>query len=443
MKRLITASLDRWKKSKNRKPLILRGARQVGKTHTLLAFGKTHFPDYHYFNFEKNDNLNNIFRGDLAPSRILTELQFQTQKQINTRKDLLIFDEIQKCPRALTSLKYFCEMMPELALCSAGSLIGVVLSEESFPVGKVSFMELYPMNFEEFLTAAAEEIIVNLYNNQSLNKPVPEIAHRNLWEYWKNYLITGGLPEVVSLYRNNKQDPFKRFNLVRELQENITETHIADIAKYSGKTNAMHIERLWRNVAVQLSQTMDGSTNKFRFKNALPGIRGYERLVTPISWLEKANLIIRTSVIKKAQNPLMGYSNENSFKQYFFDTGLLGAFCRLNPKHLMDYNYGFYKGFFAENFVAQEMLSKGIKHLYCWEGRTSEIEFLLETSTGIIPVEVKSGLNLKAKSLKVFEAKYSPDRSLILSGNNIMLKGNRYYIPIYFTGRILDEIICK
>ncbi|MCH7613971.1 MAG: ATP-binding protein [Candidatus Marinimicrobia bacterium] len=443
MKRSITSSLYKWKTDSNRKPLILRGARQVGKTYILQSFGESAFPRYHYFNFEQDETLQNIFQNDLNPSRIINELQFHLDTNIDLKHDLVIFDEIQNSPRALTSLKYFYEKMPELALCTAGSLLGVILSNEPFPVGKITFLDLYPMNFEEFLNALGKDLLINLLNERSFSTLLPETAHNKLWELWKTYLIVGGLPEVVKIYRDQMDDPFTALNSVRNCQQDLIETYIADIAKNSGKTNAMHIERIWRNVPTQLARTVDGSGSKFRFKNAIPGIRGFERLVTPITWLEKARLIIRTSIVNRPNSPLMGFAKENRFKQYFFDTGLLSAISHLSPKIISDYTFGTYKGYIAENFVAQEILSAGIRNLYCWEGRTSEVEFLLETRNGIIPLEVKSGHIVQSKSLKVYEEKYAPAQSYVLSGNNIMLKGSRYYFPIYLAGWLIKDVLSK
>ena len=211
---------------------------------------------------------------------------------------------------------------------------------------------------------------------------------------------------------------------------------MADIAKHSGKTNAQHIERLWRNVPVQLARTQDGSAPKFRFKDAVPGLRGYERLSSPLGWLENARLILRTSIVNRAETPLAGFARDNWFKQYFFDVGLLLATTNIDPSFILKYDYGSYKGYVAENFVAQELRAAGIRNLFCWEGRTSEVEFLLETPSGIIPLEVKSGLVTKSKSLNVFEERYHPQQSIILSAWNVKTHGSRLYVPIYAAGRL-------
>lgn len=422
-----------WKNKTERKPLVLWGARQVGKTYLLKEFGQKEFPNVHVLNFEEYPTATKIFDKDLNPARILNEIQLFLDGLIHPETDLLIFDEIQHAPNALTSLKYFYEKMPQMAVCAAGSLLGVGLSGESFPVGKVTFLDLCPMNFEEFLLGSGNEQLLNYLKNHSRTEPLPEWLHNRVWELWKHYLITGGLPEVVDTYRQFQDNLYLAFQKVRDVQHDLLDTYMADIAKHSGKINAMHIERLWRNVPAQLARTQDGSAPKFKFKDAIPGFRGYEQLSAPMNWLEKAGLILKTSIIHTAERPLSGQMAENRFKLYLFDVGLLGAMNRLSPAVLYNMEFGRYKGYIAENFVAQELVSMGIKELFCWEGRTSEIEFLLDTLQGIIPVEVKSGINTKAKSLKVFEDRYHPGKSIVLSSRNVHIAGKRYYLPVYLT----------
>lgn len=441
MKRTIIKALTDWKDAKKRKPLILRGARQVGKTYILQAFGKTAFARFHYVNFEHDERLCALFEKDLSPERILEELQFYLDDSIDKARDLIIFDEIQQCPRALTALKYFCEQMPELALCAAGSLLGVSLSGESFPVGKVTFLDLYPMSFEEFLEGLGKQRLVHLLRTHELSHPLPEMAHDRLWDMWKRYLIVGGLPEAVNTYRENLANPYDATQAVRLIQRNLLDTYIADIAKHSGKTNAMHIERLWHNVTHQLARTQDGSAPKFRFKDVIPGMRGYERLATPIGWLENAHLVLRTSIVERAAIPLAGFARENRFKQYFFDVGMLSAVSGIDPSLILKSDYSSYKGYVAENYVAQELRCSGVRALYCWEGRTSEVEFLLETASSIIPVEVKSGNVTHSKSLKVFEERYKPMKSIVLSAKNVASRGSRLFLPLYMSGRLTKQFV--
>ncbi|MBU4446285.1 AAA family ATPase [bacterium] len=438
MKREAINQLKSWKESSPRKPLILRGARQVGKTYLLKMFGETEFSKYHYVNFEEDQQLESLFEKNLDPHRIIDELQLYLERPIDPENDLLIFDEIQRCPRALTSLKYFCEKTPELALCAAGSLLGVYMNWESFPVGKVTFRDLHPMTFEEFLTGIEKRQLAELLHNHALTEPFPVVAHEKLWELWKHYLIVGGLPEAVDTYRKQQDNLFTAFQSVRNLQHDLIDTYMADIAKHSGKLNAMHIERLWRNVPIQLAQTQDGSASKYKFKDAVPGFRGYERLSVPIGWLESADLLIRTSTVNRAEIPLMGFMSDNRFKMYFFDVGLLGAINGMSPGVFISYDFGSYKGYIAENFVAQELTTVGIRDLFCWEGRTSEVEFIIAIGDQIIPIEVKSGHVTQSKSLKVYEERYDPKQSYVLSGKNISYSGTRHYIPIYAIGRLMQ-----
>jgi len=439
MQRLAMNQLKIWKANPTRKPLILRGARQVGKTYLLKQFGEAEFPKYHYINFEEDQQAEQLFEKNLDPERILNDLQLYLEKPIDKQTDLVIFDEIQRCPKALTSLKYFHEKTPELALCTAGSLIGIYLSWDSFPVGQVTFLDLFPMTFEEFLLETGKQQFVTLLCEQTWKEPLPEIAHTKLWDLWKCYLIIGGMPEVIEQYRKQQDNLLQVFQIVREIQKNLINTYMADIAKHSGKTNAMHIERLWRNVPAQLAHSLDGSATKFKFKDAIPGYRGYERLVAPIDWLEKAGLILKTSIVENTRIPLYGNTVENRFKLYLLDVGLLGAMNGTPPTVYLDFNFSSYKGYVAENFVAQELVATGYRNLFCWEGRTSEIEFLIEADNQIVPVEVKSGHITKSKSLKVYEERYQPKYSFVLSGNNIRLSEHRSYIPIYAIGHLLKS----
>ncbi len=436
MERNITAALNAWKLSSDRKPLILRGARQVGKTYSLKEFGAKVFPGCHYVNFEEDERPGRIFDRDLKPDRILDELQFYLDQAIHRHADLIIFDEIQRCPRALTGLKYFSEEMPELALCAAGSLLGVGLNMESFPVGKVQFLDMHPLTFFEFLVGIGKDRLAELIGEHDLFQPIPDTAHEQLWELWKHYLVVGGLPEVVNRYRERQENLFEAMQFVRKTQRDLLDAYVADIAKHSGKANALHIERLWRNVPEQLGKAGSGSTVKFKLRDAVPGIRGYERLSSPLDWLDGADLIIRIPIVDAVGIPLSAYGKENRFKLYFFDTGLLGAISGISPSVFLNYGFGSYQGYIAENYVAQELRASGIRNLYCWQGRTAEVEFLLENEAGIVPVEVKSGRVTQSKSLKVYSDRYQPKLAYVLSANNITRQKIRHYLPLYLASRL-------
>ena len=436
MKRNVTAFLDDWKRSANHKPLVLKGARQVGKTYALKEFGRMAFPRCHYVNFEEDERLGRIFEQDLKPQRIHEELQFYLDHIIDRSTDLLIFDEIQRCPKALTSLKYFSEEMPELALCAAGSLLGVSLHTESFPVGKVQFLDMYPLSFAEFLDGTEKERLAELIRKHDLTEPLPKMAHEQLWESWKRYLVVGGLPEAVNYYRDKQDNLYEAVQMVRKAQRDLLDAYLADMAKHCGKTNTLHISRLWRNVPAQLAQPQNGSAKKFKLRESIPGIRGYERLSAPLDWLEGADLIIRVPIVDAVGIPLSGYAKENRFKLYIFDVGLLGAMSGIVPATLLNYDFGTYQGYVAENFVAQELRTAGDKTLYCWQGRTAELEFLLARAGNIVPVEVKSGWVTQSKSLKVYTDRYHPSTTYTLSANNVRHANTRHYLPLYAAGRL-------
>jgi len=436
MKRNVKTALEEWRLSSDRKPLILRGARQVGKTYALKAFGKRAFPRCHYVNFEEDERSGRIFERDLKPDRILDGLQFHLDQAINRHEDLVIFDEIQRCPRALTSLKYFSEEMPELALCAAGSLLGVGLNMESFPVGKIRFLDLYPLTFYEFLAGIGKDRLAELIREHDLSQSLPDTAHEQLWELWKHYLVIGGLPEVVNRYRERQENLYEAMQTVRKTQRDLLDAYVADIAKHSGKANSLHIERLWRNVPEQLGRAGSGSTAKFKLRDAVPGIRGYDRLSSPLDWLDGADLIIRIPIVEAIGIPLSSVGKENRFKLYFFDVGLLGAISGIAPPVFLNYGFGSYQGYIAENFVAQELRANDIRAPYCWQGRTAEVEFLLEREAEIIPVEVKSGRATQSKSLKVYADRYQPSLAYVLSANNIARRKIRHYLPLYMAARL-------
>jgi len=435
MKRSIVAALVKWKSRDDRKPLLLRGARQVGKTFILKQFGKDEFPAVHYLNFEEDPALAAVFDGDLRPNRILSELQFHFDRTINTDCDLLILDEIQQCPRALTCLKYFQEECPQLAVCAAGSLLGVQLSSESFPVGKVDSLTMHPMSFAEFLLAMDARREFDLIARHDLSTPLAEVAHRRLWDYFRAYLVVGGLPAVVAAYAARREDAFLAFNEARQVQGLLVTGYLADMAKHAGKENSMHLDRVWRSIPAQLARTQDGSAPKFVFKGVVPGIKGYSRLAGAIDWLLAAGLVVKMAIVERADIPFSAFADESVFKLYGFDVGILGALGGLPPKAVLDYDFGTFKGYMAENFVAQEFVCNDSGPLYAWRGRTSEVEFVREHQGQVLPIEVKSGFVTRSKSLGVFMARYACPRAVILSGHNVSHSGRVSYFPLYLASR--------
>lgn len=436
MKRQLYTQLIDWRNSSNRKPLLLKGARQVGKSYLLEMFGKNEFEHTHVFNFEQNPNLAKAFQADLVPERILRELSIVSGKNIDPENDLVILDEIQECPKALTSLKYFNEEMGELALCCAGSLLGVKLSEESFPVGKVEFLHLYPMTFEEFLMAMGEELLVESIAEMGLGNPIPEIAHDMLWQHLKEYFISGGMPGVVEEYIHLRATPVEARKGVRKLQQGLLESYYKDFAKHAGNINSVHIVSVFEDIPRQLSKNMDGSVRRYRFKDVIQKKKSFVDLQGPIDWLVQAGLALKVKVCNRAELPIESFCKVNIFKLFVFDVGLLGCMLDLPVEAIVSDDYGIAKGYFAENFVAQELMAAGVKNLYSWMERNSEIEFLRLRGENIIPFEVKAGSRTQAKSLQQYIRKYSPVEAVILSRKNTARKENDIVrnVPLYMAG---------
>lgn len=435
MKRKIFKQLLEWKQASDRKPLILKGVRQTGKTYILKEFGRQAFPECHYINFEKQPDVAKIFEPDLNPERILRDLQFYLDSPINRGEDLVIFDEIQEIPKALTSLKYFQEDCPELHLCAAGSLLGLHLNSTSFPVGKVTFKTLRPMTFEEFLIAN-EDKSLSIISSLTSKSTLPEIVHEHLWNQLKIYFTVGGLPEAVATYIQHKHNLFEALSKVRKKQEDLINTYYADIAKHAGKVNAMHIDRVFRSVPSQLQQVVDGSVARYKFKGVVPGVTHYDRLANAIDWLESAGLILKVHIVNTGNFPFLGFSKENMFKLLLFDVGILGSMCGLPPKVILDYDYGTYKGFFAENYVAEELIASGRDSLCSWQEKKAEVEFIVEDEGKTIPIEVKSGTLTNAHSLKVFREKYHPPYQVIFSGKSLDVRSSYgiHHYPLYLAG---------
>lgn len=436
LRRSLFTALKQWQHKQNRKPLLVKGVRQVGKTFLLQHFGKTCFKSCHSINFENDTHLHHIFERNLDPARIITELSFELEQDIDLQNDLLIFDEIQACPPALTSLKYFNEETPELAIAAAGSLLGVHMSQGSFPVGKVDHLQLQPLNFIELLHALEQEQLLDLLDQHNYQHALPETAHQKLLALWRLYMVTGGMPEVIQQYILQQDHPVQAMHEVRIKQHELISAYNSDIAKHAGKVNAMHIARVWEYAAIQLASNQHQGAERFRFKDVVPGIDRYQRLAGAIDWLDTADLIIKIPVAHSVQLPLKAYSKESLFKIFYHDVGLLGARCDLPTNLILDNNYGGFKGYMAENFVAQALLSDdahNMMQLFSWQEQKAEVEFLQTSELGIIPIEVKAGNNTKAKSLEKLCQKYQPTLAVILSANNIAQDKSRqlYQYPLY------------
>jgi len=414
----------------------------VGKTYVLQDFSKKEFSNSHYFDLEElKADLAPIFDDSpLNPKQLIDKLSFVSGRSINIEEDILILDEIQAIPRAITALKYFFQHMGELAIAAAGSNLGVMHSDEPFPVGKIEILHMYPMNFEEFLAGTGEEMALSFLKDFKGGK-TDDLYHRRLFDLLKGYFVTGGLPEVISQYTANKDEPLEAFRGVRQLQKQLFFHYERDFSKYAGATNSRHIERIFRAIPLQLANTQDEKSKKFKFKDVVSrGYRSYEDLADPIEWLTKAGLALRVNTNLHPSIPVMAGAKENSFKLLLFDIGLLGAMTGLSPESILRYDYSSHKGYFAENFVLQELRSYGLNRIVTWSGRTSEIEFVLEIDGKIIPVEVKSGVNTKAKSLQAFISKYNPSYSIKFTGNKFGFERQKriFNYPLYMISKFAE-----
>ena len=438
MKRLLTSKLIEWKNKKIRKPLILQGARQVGKTWLLKNFGKKEFKKVYHLDFEKDKKtFVRIFENDLSPIEILNNISLFLEENIDIENDLLIFDEIQNIPRALTALKYFCEDMPKLALCAAGSLLGISFLDESYPVGKIEYLTLHPMNFEEFLLNYGNNKLYNAFKDGINKKEVNPFIHEKLIKLLREYYVTGGMPESLNFFFKNKNVNSNIYNEIREIQKNLVISYMRDINKHSGKTNALHIETIFNNIPMQLARNFDDSVQRYKFKGIISNKKGYNELRNPIDWLLKAELIIKVKIANKAELPLKFFSKDNLFKLYLFDIGILGAMLELPPATIILGDYAITKGFFIENFVMTEMKSISANELYSWSERNSEIEIIYESDGKIFPIEVKSGLRTKTKSLTQFIKKYNPSTAIVLSEKKISyINDEKKLIPLYYASHI-------
>lgn len=433
MWRFIDGILDEWKARDGRKPLVLLGARQVGKTYALKAFGLRQFRATHYLNFQERPELAEIFTGNLSSEKLLQGISFVLDTSIHINEDLLILDEIQDCPAALTSLKYFCENLPQLAICAAGSLLGVSFPHSPFPVGKVEFQHMFPLTFEEFLVACDKRGYTAWKPISATNVPT-ELVHRHLMACYREYLVVGGLPEVVAMFASQKGSgkPVD-FASVRTMQNALLSAYFRDIAKYCGKVNASIITAVLESIPRQLAR----EHKKFVATVVAPGSR-FARLQSAVDWLVHAGLLLRTSIVNNAEIPFSAFSDLGTYKLYMFDTGLLGALSGTSPGAILNEADPFktFKGAIAENYVAQEFTAAG-HGLFCWMGTHSEIEFLREVDGKIYPIEVKSGVSGKLKSLQVFSEKYHCTTRVRISAQGLQLRPQDSFLnlPLYLAGQ--------
>ncbi len=435
MQRLLLSQLLEWQAQATRKPVLLDGARQTGKSYLLKElFGKRHFTQCHVVDFLKQPDAAQLFEQDLDPHRIISDLGFFLKKDINPTTDLVIFDEIGECHKAVQSLKYFAEDQPNWFICSTGSNIGLL---NGFPVGKVHGLRLRPMNFEEFLWATANKQQQAAFDRQDRRT----LVHKQLWPLLCDYFFVGGMPEAVFRWVASKDQPLlTRHQQVRHIQRDILNGYERDFGKYSGQVNALYIDQVFKNVSTQLQKNMDGSVKRFAFNNIIEKKKTYRDFASIIGWLESTLLISKCYVInQKPRLPLKSGRKDSFFKLFHLDVGLLCCDLAINMSAL---NMGdvIYKGPICENFVQNELLSYGLNETYSWSENTAEIEFIVESKGTITPVEVKSGINTKAKSLQSYKQRYHPDKTLKLIGAVGGTDEADQVFPLYYAN-ILKRII--
>lgn len=433
IKRLILEELKLWSVSETRKPLILKGARQVGKTTVLKQFGNQNFQDIAYFNFERQADLCQFFMGSKEPYKIIDNLSLVVGREIKPQQTLIIFDEIQECRDALISLKYFTEEAPEFSIIAAGSLLGLTLGHDrSFPVGKVEFKTLYPLTFQEFL-CAIDQSIYEAYINFSIGEivPLPEIFFTPLVEYFKQFLICGGMPEAAEYFIRTKD-----IQGCQDIQYNILRAYELDFAKHATGPVSNKIRHVWDSLPSQLAK----ENKKFLYQAVKSGARARE-YETALTWLDQAGLISKVHKVSKPHVPLLSYADISNFKLYMLDVGLLSSLANLDPKAYTDSYTLFteFKGAFIENYIAQALHRQLNYAPQFWtsEGR-AEIDFIIQRNDVIVPVEVKSDRSLKSKSLHVFNERYRPKLRVRCSRFNLKKDGNLLNIPLFMADKILD-----
>ncbi len=404
----------------------------MGKTYILTAFANAEYEDYVYINFDEEPHFASFFQENLDPDRIIKELNIYFKKTILPGKTLLIFDEIQDCPQALASLKYFCEKKNEYHLASAGSLLGVKLIK-GFPVGKVNFLDLAPMNFFEFIAALGEKPLRSMVEELTQPTAISEIFHNKLINLLKYYFIIGGMPEVVATY-------LKTENLehVRSVQKEILDAYILDFAKHAPKDDVMKIMAVWESIPNQLAK----ENKKFIFSAIRKSARA-RAFETALQWLKSAGLIIKANHLATTKLPLDAYADKQIFKVFLLDVGLLGAMSRLDPRIILDGHQLFqeFKGALTENYVAQELHDKHFDGIYYWTSEgIAEVDFVISTRQQIFPLEVKAGFSKKKKSLLVYNEKFSKSDypPPVLSRTTLMnfaFDGNIVNYPLYAVSR--------
>ncbi|MCC7525781.1 MAG: ATP-binding protein [Chitinophagaceae bacterium] len=427
IKRQIEGKLIAWQKSKKRKPLLLRGARQVGKTFLLKRFGKTNFSNIAYFNFEEQPELKQFFLQTKDTNRLLENLTLVHGKPIEPQKTLIIFDEIQECNEALNSLKYFNENTPQYAIACAGSLLGVALSKgQSFPVGKVDILQVQPLEFLEFLSAD-DPALFDYLENIDKPEPLPDIFFNPLVDKLKKYFICGGMPEAaVSLLEE------KDIDKTQQVLQNILNAYALDFSKHAEAKDVPKINHIFSSVPSQLAR----ENKKFLYQAAQPGARARE-YENALLWLADAGLLYRIFRTSKPGLPLSAYDDLSAFKLYLLDVGLLRRLSGLHPSAISEGNrlFSAFKGALTENFVLQHLISQlETTPRYWTSGAQAEVDFIIQSGNEVIPAEVKSDENIRSRSLTLYHQQYNPPLRIRYSLQNLRLQDGLLNIPVFMAG---------
>ncbi len=430
MERDLFIKLEKWKNKKKRKPLIIQGARQVGKTWIMKEFGTRYFKDTVYINFDNNEKIKAVFDEDYDIPRIISAIKIEYGKSFDVEDTLIIFDEIQEAPKALAALKYFYENAPQYAIMAAGSLLGVALHQgTSFPVGKVDFMQLYPLNFSEFLCALRENQLAQLL--ESNDYKLINAYSTKYTDLLRKYYYIGGMPEAVQTFIETDD-----FYEVREIQKSLLKYYEEDFSKHAPKEVVPRIMMVWNSIPSQLAK----ENRKFIYGAMREGARAKE-FELAIQWLEDAGLIIRNYRVTKPDIPLIAYMEMSSFKMFMLDVGLLGAKANIHAKVLLDGCRIFeeFKGALTEQFVAQQLKSSGRElYYYSTENSSGEIDFVIQQEMRCIPIEVKAEENLRARSLRAFCEKYKPEIAIRTSMSNYREQDWMINVPLYAFSQFIN-----
>ena len=432
MKRNLMKSLKEWKNSPYRKPLILSGARQVGKTWLMKEFGRTEYTNTVYVNFDQDINAAGLFEGSINPDRIILGLRALSGMEIDPDNTLIIFDEVQEAPRALTSLKYFCEEAPQYSIIAAGSLLGVALhAGTSFPVGKVDRMHLYPLNFQEFLYAMGEDAAAEIL--QTKDQRMITVLREKLSDLLRQYYYVGGMPEAVNYYKDNKE-----FTGVRQIKKNLLAYYQQDFSKHAEPRLTERLNLVWSSIPAQLAK----ENRKFIYGQVRQGARAKD-FELAIQWLSDCGLIHVIHRVTKPGYPLKAYEDLNAFKIYLLDVGLLGAMADLSSNTIVEGNRIFteFKGALAEQYVLQELIAED--HLnpmyYSAENSRMEIDFIVQKGDEVIPIEVKAEENLRAKSLRSYCEKYKPKTAVRFSMSDYREQDWMVNVPLYEINWLIEQ----